>query len=188
MSLHLVTPASALAVDLEDAKLHLRVDDETEDDLITALIFAATEMAETRTNRAIMPQTFALSLDAFPDAIELTRTPVTSVTSITYVDDNGTTQTLNSSAYVVNTASDHDFASIKPAYGQAWPATRVQENAVVVRYVAGYAAAPESIKSWIKLTVGTLYANRESEVTGNGGPITLGFADRLLDSFKLHCF
>ena len=183
--MHLVTPASALAVSLEDAKLHLRVDDATDDDLITALIVAATEMAEQKTSRAIMPQTFDLSLDAFPDAIELTRTPVTSVTSITYIDVDGATKTLSSSVYALNTASDYDFASIAPAYGQVWPATRAQENAVVVRYVAGYTAAPESIKAWIKLAVGTLYANRESEVTGNGGSITLGFADRLLDAFKL---
>lgn len=56
---------------------------------------AATEAAEQMTGRAIMPQTWELTLDAFPDALELTRVPVASVTSLKYFDATGTEQTLS---------------------------------------------------------------------------------------------
>ena len=45
---------------------------------------------------------------------------------------------------------------------------------------------PESIKSWIKLAVGSLYENREAERTANGAMVALGFADRLLDRYRVY--
>ena len=68
----------------------------------------------------------------------------------------------------------------------AWPAAREQINAVALRYVAGYATAaavPESIKSWVKLQVGAMYENRQAE--GSVQTYALGFADRLLDRYKV---
>lgn len=186
MSLKLITPASALAVSLVEAKAHLRVDASDEDALITALITAATEMAEQATGRAIMPQTWELTLDAFPDAFELTRIPVASVTSLKYWDTDGVQQTLDEGQYALNNADDFATATVAPVYGATWPASREQINAVAVRYVAGWAnaaAVPDSIKSWIKLQVGAMFENRQLE--GAVQTHALGFADRLLDRYKV---
>lgn len=186
MALKLITPAIALAVSLAEAKLHLRVDASDEDTLITAMITAATEAAEQATGRAIMPQTWELTLDAFPDAFQLTRVPVASVISLKYWDVAGTQQTLGSMLYTLDNADDFNFHYVVPAYGASWPDTRDQINAVALRYVAGYADAagvPDSIKAWIKLQVGAMYENRMAE-----GPVqtyALGFADRLLDRYKV---
>ena len=49
MALKLITPATELAVSLADTKAHLRVDVADDDTLITALITAATELAEQAT-------------------------------------------------------------------------------------------------------------------------------------------
>lgn len=188
MALKLITPASALAVTLVDAKAHLRVDVADDDALITAMIMAAAELAEQHTGRAIMAQTWELTLDAFPDALKLTRTPVQSITSIIYADSAGANQTLSGSGYALDAADGYGYAYVVPAYGTAWPDTRDQVNAVAVRYLAGYASAadvPESIKSWIKLAVGSMYTNRESAVVGSGSVLSLGFADSLLDRYKV---
>ena len=188
MALKLITAASALAVTLVEAKAHLRVDTSDDDTLITAMITAATEAAEQATGRAIMPQTWELTLDAFPAALELTRVPVDSITSVAYVDLDGTDQTLSALLYSLDNADDFGPAYVVPAYDTEWPDTRDQINAVKVRYVAGYAnaaAVPESIKSWIKLQVGAMYESREIETIGMGKPIALGFADRLLDRYKV---
>lgn len=188
MALKLITAAAGLAVTLVEAKAHLRVDVADDDTLITAMIMAAAELAEQQTGRALMTQTWELTLDAFPDALELTRTPVQSVTSVIYADAAGVDQTLAGSAYSLDLADDNGHAYVVPAYGTDWPATRDQVNAVRVRYVAGYASAaavPESIKSWIKLAVGSMYTNRESVVVGSGAVLSLGFADRLLDRYKV---
>jgi uncharacterized phiE125 gp8 family phage protein len=186
MALKLITAPSTYPVTLAEAKLHCRVDASDEDALITALITAATEMAEQATGRAIMPQTWELTLDAFPDAFELTRIPVASVTSLKYWDTDGVQQTLDAGQYALNNADDFAAATVAPVYGATWPATRGQINAVAVRYVAGYAdaaAVPDSIKSWIKLQVGAMFENREAE--GAVQTYALGFADRLLDRYKV---
>jgi len=187
MSLKLITPASELAVSLAEAKLHLRVTASAEDALIEALIVAATEMAEQATNgTAIMPQTWELTLDAFPPSFKLEVTPVASISSIKYFDADGVQQTLDSALYTLDAARDQAPAYVVPAYGTSWPATRNQVNAVTLQFVAGYAnaaAVPDSIKAWIKLQVGAMYENRQA--SGTVQTYALGFADRLLDRFKV---
>jgi len=186
MALKLTTPASTYPVTLAEAKLHCRVDASDDDALITVLITAATEMAEQATGRAIMPQTWELTLDAFPDAFELTRIPVASVTSLKYWDTDGVQQTLGTMLYELSTASDFSAATVAPVYGGTWPATRDQANAVALRYVAGWpdaATVPDSIKAWIKLQVGAMYEHREAE--GAVQTYALGYADRLLDRYKV---
>jgi uncharacterized phiE125 gp8 family phage protein len=186
MALKLITAATALAVSLVEAKAHLRVTASDDDTLITAMITAATEVAEQMTGRAIMPQTWELTLDAFPDAFELTRIPAASITSLKYYDTAGVLTTMDGAAYTLDIADDYGFAYVVPAYGLTWPTAREQINAVVVRYVAGYAnaaAVPESIKSWIKLQISAMYENRELE--GIAQTHKLGFADRLLDRYRV---
>jgi uncharacterized phiE125 gp8 family phage protein len=186
MSLKLITAASTPAVSLVDAKLHLRVDVSDEDALITAYTAAATEAAEQITGRALMPQTWELTLDAFPTAFELTRVPVASVTSLKYNDSTGVQQTLSNTLYTLDSADDAGLAYVVPVYAGIWPDTRDQINAVVLRYVAGYADAasvPEGIKAWIKLMIGAMYESRQLE--GVKQTYSLGFADRLLDRYRV---
>ena len=186
MALKLITAASTFPITLDDAKLHCRVDTAADDALINALITAATELAEQKTGRALMAQTWELTLDAFPDAFELTRVPVQSVTSLKYYDEAGVQQTLSNALYTLDGADDHGFGYVVPAYAGAWPTSRGQINAVSLRYVAGYASAaavPEGIKQWIRLMVSTMYENRELEATQQMHK--MGFADRLLDRYEV---
>lgn len=189
MALKLITAPSTYPVTLAEAKLHCRVDIADDDTLITALITAATEMAEQKTGGAIMTQTWELTLDAFPEAFELTRVPVQSITSVKYYDTTGTQQTLSNTLYALDAADDFGFAYISPVYAGVWPNTRDQINAVAVRYVAGYADAasvPQSIKNWILLMVSTMYANRETEAYSSRAVSTtvqMQFVDRLLDRY-----
>lgn len=186
MSLRLVTPAASAAVSLAEAKAQLRVDASDEDTLITSLVVAATDMAEQQTRRAIMPQTWELALDAFPAEFELTRVPVSNITSVKYTDYAGVEQTLDPSAYVLDTSDDYGYAYVRPAYGTEWPSAR---EGVKVRYVAGYAnaaAVPEPIKQWIKLMVSTMFDNRETESYSSRAVSTtvkMQFVDRLLDRY-----
>lgn len=186
MALKLIIAASSLAVSLVEAKSHVKKEVADDDALVTAMITAATEMAEQYTGRAIMPQTYALTLDAFPTALELTRTPVASVTSVTYTDTAGAVQTLSSSLYTLDSADDNGPSYVVPAYGETWPDTREQINAVTCTFVAGYAnaaAVPEGIKQYIKLMIGTMDANRESQ--SDRQAYQHSFVDRLLDRYKV---
>jgi uncharacterized phiE125 gp8 family phage protein len=185
MALRLHTPASALPISLAEAKNHLRVDVADDDTLIAALIGAATQSAEHIMGRAVMPQKWQLSLDGFETSINLAMPQVVAVDSVKYMNTAGVLTTLPASVYQLANGSDY-LATLVQAYGQVWPATRVQPEAVQIIFSSGYADAasvPELIKSWIKLCLGALYSNRELETDKQ--TYSLGFADRLLDRYRV---
>jgi uncharacterized phiE125 gp8 family phage protein len=176
MALSLVTGPSVEPVTLAEAKVHLRQDVADEDALITTLITAARQWTETFTHRALITQTWDLKLDDFPcdDAdLELPLAPVASVTSISYVDTTGATQTWSASSYQTDlpTGPQAQRGRIAPAYAQYYPVPRSQLNAVTVRFVAGYGATgatvPESIRAAIKLMVGHWFERRTPVHIGN---------------------
>jgi len=163
----------------------------TSDPLIGMMIAAARAHAETELHRYLITQTLDAWFDAFPRyenprcpdrTIRLP--PLQTVTAITYVDTDGTTQTLAADQYVVDANSQP--ARISEAWGVCWPATRTQDNAVKIRFVAGYGAAaavPACIKHWMLVRISTLWENRTQIVIGNGGVIQIApaFIDSLLD-------
>jgi len=152
-------------VTLSEAKAHLRVDGTDEDDLITDLIQAAREACEVFTRRQFITATWALTLDEFPDYIELPRPPLQSVTTLAYVDVDGDDQTLTE-----GTDFDVDITPlvgyVLPCYGESWPSTLGHIADVTVTYKAGYgltaASVPSAIKAAIKLLMADLYEHREA--------------------------
>jgi uncharacterized phiE125 gp8 family phage protein len=191
MALKLITAPTTYPVTLAEAKLHLRVDSSTEDAMISAMITSATDVAETIMCRSIMPQTWELTLDAFPDVLEITRAPAVSITSLKYYDTAGVQQTLSNTLYLLDNVNDFAPAQVVPTYGTVWPETREQTNAVALRFVSGYADAasvPEAIKSWIKLQVSAMYENREAEAYSSRAVSTtvkMSFVDGLLDKYRV---
>ncbi|RPJ57215.1 MAG: hypothetical protein EHM12_09425 [Dehalococcoidia bacterium] len=160
-------------VSLETARLHLRLDTEgsppshPDDALVTALITVAREAVENFTELTVAVNTFQLKLDYFENLeIDLGTYPVNSITSITYVDTNGATQTISSSDYVLDTFSKP--AQIVLAYAKQWPAVRNQPNAVTVTFEAGYTGdtspvtnvLPKALTQAMLLTITDLYENR----------------------------
>jgi uncharacterized phiE125 gp8 family phage protein len=189
-ALRLVTPPDAgdPVITTAEAKLHLRVDGNDEDALIDALVQASTQTVEAELRRALVTQTWDLLLDCFP-ACGVVELPygATAVTSVTYVDDAGGTQTLATSQYVVDVASAP--GRLVRADGITWPTTERRPNAVAVRMTCGFGAAsavPESVKAWMKLYVGGLYRNREVFAVGvSVAELPFGFASGLLDPWRL---
>jgi uncharacterized phiE125 gp8 family phage protein len=149
-------------ITLAEAKLHLRVDHDADDVLITSLIKAARQKCEIHERRAYITQTITWKLDGFPCKFIVPRPKLQSVTSIKYIDANGTQQTLDSSIYTVDIYSEP--ARIVLAYGQIWPLLRGDINSVEVIFKAGYGdtadKVPDMTKIAIKLLLTYLYENR----------------------------
>lgn len=142
-----------------EAKEHLRITHSDEDTYIERLITAAREWAELFTNRAFINQTWVLKLAYFPSVILLPRSPVSSVTSVEYVDTAGSTQTLATSVYASDT--NNEPGTIREAYSQSWPAIRTQSSPlpVTATYVAGYGAAGSSVPAGIRQAILALVAS-----------------------------
>ena len=190
-SLKVVTAPTVEPVSLAEAKLQCRLDDDlvADDALLSSLIVAAREHCENETNRAFINTTFDMKMDGFPCGSEiiLPRAPASSVTSITYLDGDGTSQTWTASEYAVDINTEPGRVTL--AYGYSWPSTRAIENAVTVRYVAGYGAAassvPDSIKCAMKLIIEHLYRNRSLSVIGTiSGTLPLS-VESLLNRYRL---
>jgi uncharacterized phiE125 gp8 family phage protein len=186
MALRRITDAATEPLTLSEAKAFLRVTHSAEDALITAMITAARQACEGEIGRSLIAQVWEKTLDCFPDAIELPNPPIIAITSVQYVDPVTAVDTfLSPTAYTLDNKSEPGW--LVPAYGYDWPTPLDVINAVAVRYTAGYGSAsavPESIKAWIKLRVGNLYANRESFIVG-ASVAALPFADGLLDNYRL---
>jgi len=138
----------------------------TGDPELNALIRTIRHAAEGYTRRALVTQTWDLKLDRFPCwTIHVPKPTLQSVVSITYVDTNGTTQTLDPARYLVDASSTP--ARITPVFGGIWPITLYQNNAVTVRFVAGYGLAadvPDGIKSWMIIRIKHLFDNPDAIV------------------------
>lgn len=164
-----VAPATE-PVSLTEAKAQCRIDGTAENDLLTALIAAARTHLEEITWRALITQTWRLTLRGFPTCnapIYLPRPPLIAVSSITYVDTAGTTQTLASGDYTVDAAAEP--GTIEPAWGLSWPLTRDQPAAVTITYTAGFgnaAAVPSDLVHALKLLIGHWSENREAVAEG----------------------
>lgn len=163
MGFKVITPPPDEPITTAEAMAHLRLD---EDDatMLPIYLSAAREHAERFTGRTIARQTIEVAFDAFPAAeIELPHSPVMSIQSVDYTGADGADATLDPGAYVLDDYSEPQW--LLPVIGSAWPATQSVINAVRVRYVAGYGEGkplPAPIRAAILLTLGHLYANRES--------------------------
>ncbi len=168
-------------ISLAEIKLHLRIDTNDEDTLLSSLIIAAKRYVEEVTRRQLLTSTKILYLDSFSSEIRLSKPPAQSVTSIQYIDIDGDTQTVDSSVYEIDTSVEP--ATINLAYGQSWPSVRGDKNCITVTFVAGYGTkddVPEMIKTAIKLIVGGWYEHREGI-----SPLTIKKVPQCVDSILL---
>jgi len=158
----------------------------TGDPLLNMLIAAARQHAETVLKRYLITQTIDLYLDCFEQQ-EIKLPPLQSVSAITYVDTDGVTQTLAADQYLVDAVSVP--ARITPAYGVTWPSARQQNNAVKIRFIAGYgtaSAVPQCIKNWMLMRIKQLYDQRDMINVGNiVTEFPQAYVDGLLDSERV---
>lgn len=170
-----ITPPASV-VSLDEAKEHLRVRHDTEDDLIEDKVALATgylDGPDGILNRAIGIQTLEAELPSFD--CRLPCPEIITIESVKYLDSDRAEQTIAAENYTFH------GRYLVPATSYSWPSIYSGTYAhrlprVRVRYVAGYAVdptadtlvqdLPERLKAAILLITGDLYKNREATVTG----------------------
>jgi len=162
-ALKLLTAPVNEPVSLPEAKNHLRVTCSADDDLISSLITAATNMVESYTRRQLITATWAMYFDRFESEISLLKNQLQEVSKIEYIaSEDGVLTLLDSTQYIVDNISAP--ARITPAYQGSWPSVQNRINSVVITFIAGYgdnaADVPKALISAILLTIGHLYENR----------------------------
>lgn len=168
--LTLTTARTFDAVTLTEAKAHLRVDHDDEDDLIEALIDAAHEVVERETGIVLASSSWRLTLPDWPiNFVDLRPGPLVSITSVQYYDANDSLQTLSSSYY--RTLTDSMPGRLEWVENLTLPTLSTRDSLDVVRvtYVQGYATAadiPKALKQACLLLVGHYFEHREDAIAG----------------------
>lgn len=151
---------------------HLRaMNDEAEDEYIERLIRVSLDMAQRRTRRLLLPQTWTFYLSGFPCTIEIPKGPVLSVNSITV--EGGDVLTGSPAQFLVEnpTLTTNQLARVTPLSGESWPSVTSQLMAVALEIELGYplnddgyADIPEEINMARLLIIGELYKQRSLSV------------------------
>ncbi len=177
MELILSVPPEQEPIGLNQAKAHLRVDGDADDELIFGLISSARAFAEETTGRALISQTWVQKLDAWPEGkVELSRPPVQSIVSIEYLDTEGDLQTMDSADYEISIGM---WKTRVVPVGGSWPATARSLDAIRITFVAGYglvgSEVPAPITQAMLLMIGQLYDGTCSvgSATSNAAPALL---------------
>ena len=148
-------------VTLGEAKKQCEVaqDNGNHNEHLTRLIKEARETVEYDTGLAIGTRTFTYKLTEWPaQFLEIPLRPVTSITSIAYLDVDGASQTWSAANYVLETATVVQL--VRRAYNVDWPSLRGDINGITVTLVAGYATAlavPETVKLAVLIMVRLLW-------------------------------
>lgn len=172
--LQIVSQQAGYPITVADARDYLRIDVDTTDNELLDLIKAAVDYAEKNTPGGItlLKKTYDYTLPGFPSSsdteIRIPVPPLTSITSVKYYDTNNTQQTWSSAQYSVFTPTEGP-GFILPAYTYTWPATVDRRDAVVIRYVAGFASIqviPPRMKQAIRYITVHFFEDRDAFVTG----------------------
>ena len=170
------TPATFPLVTAADMRAYLRLNDSGEDTLLSQFVDAARDLFEVHTGLVLAASTLRLRLDHWPTAgyrdsasvypgdfatascIYIPRGPVNSITSVQYLDTDGSWQTLTgTSSYIVTQPARVILPTALPGTHPS------QRPAVRVTFTAGFAnaaAVPSAILVAIKLLAAHFYENR----------------------------
>lgn len=147
-------------ISLEEAKAQLRVDGDDEDTLINGYIAAAIgeiDGPDGWFGRAIGEQVLELTLDGFDGSpIVLPYQPVGEVLEVRYRSPHDGWRVLDPTTY------DQFGDVLDSAPGMQWPTVRRRDGigAVVIRYEAGYAKLPDTIRVALLLMIESFYVDR----------------------------
>ena len=185
MRARLIVPPVGLAVSMAAAQIAARADVDQDgksalDADIEQAIRTYTTEAEGETNRAIIDQTWRVTLDRFDGAIKLANPPLLEVKLIKFYGADGNEYLLSPLDFEADAESEPGY--IVPAPGVTWPATARRINAVQVEYRCGYGPDHTTVPDGIK---GFILARVQEHFETTGAP-TNEYVKRLLWPYKVY--
>jgi uncharacterized phiE125 gp8 family phage protein len=160
-TVRVVTPPTTEPVTIAEAKAQLSIgaSDDSHDTELASMIAAAREEWERDTSIALITRTLEHRLPKFLSTVVLSVRPAIAISSVTYVDTTGTTQTVASSSYYL----DGDEVRFLDAFVK--PDVQERSEAVKITYTAGYGsdsrACPELDRMAIKLSLANRFEDRD---------------------------
>jgi len=158
-SLELIEKPALEPLTLAEIKTFLRIDGNSEDNILTTMLAAAREAGEHYMRNSIIRQKYKLTYHKFmPARIALPKGPVSMVSKVTLKDEDGSFTILSSSDYYISNKTNLNLKSSYSSY------------IIEVEYFAGYSNdsvdVPEIIKQGLLSQIAFTYENRGTAKTG----------------------
>lgn len=150
-------------ISLEEAKQYVKFieaspADPAEEALLSTIITAAREHAETEQGRDLVQKQWDLSIDAFLEAEIQLRENLQTVDLVTYKDSAGATTTMTEGTDFI---TDLVRGTIMPPYNETWPTFDPwPSSAILIRFTCNPPATPAHILTAMKMLIAHWYENR----------------------------
>ena len=163
----LLVPPALEPVLVAEAKAHLRLDGNAEDDLVGALLVAARVAVETEIRRVLIAQTWRAIADHWPAAgLVLPVVPVLAIDAVRAVSAGGTATALGPNEYAVD-AITGALRLVRPA---------ADAERYEIDFSAGFGASglnvPQPLRQAIQLLVTHWFENRSTVIVGDANVAT----------------
>lgn len=174
---------------LAEAKAHLRIDGDDEDQLISSLILTSRLHVEAALGLALLTQSWRLVLDRWPRAssVPIPLYPLQSVAEVRVLAADGTPTVLAPTDYVADVAS---MPGRIVRIGGAFPQPGRAAAGIEIDFTAGYGAlaanVPAPIRQALLLLVAHWYEHRDPIEIGAPGTAIPDAVSRLLAPFRSH--
>lgn len=162
-------------VSIADLKAQLRIDGTSEDAELSLYITAAREQIEELTGRALITQSWRLTLDQWPgsrrvwwdgvqqgaigdiegahafNAVQIPRYRLQAIDAIRVFNEDGAASAVSVSDFVVDTEQEPGRLVLRS--GAVWPVALQTANAVEIDYTAGYGDTQADVPAGLRLAI-----------------------------------
>jgi len=158
----------ALPVPIDLLRTRLRIEVEDDDALLASLSIAAAELIEKETGLGLSSATRTAQIRPWRRWCAPVQ-PMTALTSVTYTDASGATQTLPTAERWLDETDE------LPVLLFDTTATPKENTYATVTYVAGYTVIPHALQQCIVALVGAWYANPEAASVASLADVPLAY-------------
>lgn len=151
-------------VDLTQLKKDLRVEHDADDVLIESIRASAVEWIEQQFGVAIMQSTWTVKLETFKtnETLYMALSDVQSITDVKYFDTEEAEQTMVSTKYsFAENAQCFQFE-----FYDSFDLSETKKTPITITLTAGPSTPHIPLKNAIRMLVGSMYENRQDEITG----------------------
>lgn len=179
-----VTAPAAAPLNLAEAKAHLRLDGNAEDDYLRGLIAVAADHLERTTGLCPIRRTLRLALQPVPEdgVIQILRGPLQSIDRVTLYDAEGAPSDTPPDTVLF----ERDGPPCRLELGRGFDRSRA-ENGIEIEFTAGFGASgaevPDSLRRAMLLHVALMYDYRGGVTLDSQPAAVPGGYDRLVAPF-----
>lgn len=143
-------------ISLPEMKAYLRLDDDSQEELVAGLVKAARLMVECTSRRILIEQRWRVVLDRWPEGgrVMLPLSPLLAVDSVKVSDASGAMIEVVPSSVTADAAGDPPSIVVTDA-----PAPGKTRNGISIEMRAGYGTSPDAVPATLKLAIKILVAH-----------------------------